>query len=63
MTITLADIRTQVAQTLDAAGPDLAADYDVDAIADAIHARWGLVDVATLDPSEFWTIVEAHDLG
>lgn len=51
--ITDRDIRDQVQQATDACEGT----YDVPAITSAIVARYGLVDIESIDHDEFWAIV------
>jgi len=54
--ITDRDMRTQVIAALD--GRD--AEFDVYAIVEDIHERYGLIDVETVDHDVFWLIVGRH---
>lgn len=51
------DIAYQISTTLD----DYADDYNIDAIVDEIEKRHGLVDIDSIDSTEYWEIVERHD--
>lgn len=56
MTTTDRDIRDQVQHAVDASEGT----YDVPAITEAIVARWGRVDIDTIDHDEFWALVGEH---
>ena len=56
--ITDRDMKNQIADTLGSEG----ADFDIDGIFAEIHRVHGLIDIDGLDSSEFWAIVERHDL-
>jgi hypothetical protein len=51
-----ADIRAQVQDAMDGS----VGSYDGDAITAEIIARFGLVDVDTIDQDLFWNIVASH---
>lgn len=54
--ITIPDMLRQVVEA--ASGCD--GEYDVDAITEEIHERYGLVDIDDIDADEFWEIVGKH---
>jgi hypothetical protein len=56
MTFTDQDMRTQVTATLD--GTD--GEHDVNAIVDEIQAKFGTVDVGSVDVEVYWDIVAQH---
>lgn len=56
MTITEHDIARFVSRSLDDA------EYDVDPIVREIITTYGVVDPATIDAAEYWTIVTRHYL-
>lgn len=56
--ITIDDMTQQVKTVLDG----FVEDFDVEAIVEEIHRDHGLIDIDGLDDSEFWAIVERHDL-
>lgn len=35
-------------------------DFDVEAIVDDLQARYGTVDLDTIDDEAFWTVVQQH---
>lgn len=60
-TITDRDIREQVATAVGAAGTDLTAGINVDAIVTEIINTYGLINVDDIDDEAFWDMVERHD--
>jgi hypothetical protein len=56
MTFTARDLRDQIIRATDASDGD----YDVDAITEDITAKYGAVDIDTIDTDDFWAIVAEH---
>lgn len=56
-TVTLTDLRNQITRSL----TDQAEGIDVDAIAEEIRDRYGIVDIDSIDSDEYWEIVRSHD--
>lgn len=55
--ITYTDIALQVTESL----CDYVNEFNVDGIVRDIIDTYGLVDIATIDESEYWALVEKHD--
>ena len=55
--ITMNDLRDQITRSL----TDQADGIDVDAVAETIRDRYGLVDIDSIDSAEYWEIVRSHD--
>lgn len=58
MTFTSADLRDQVVSYLG----NTADDYDVSGIVNEIQAKYGTVDIDTIDGSDFMTLVSRFDI-
>ncbi len=56
-TITMQDLRDQITRSL----TDQARGIDVEAVAETIRDKFGVVDIDTIDDDEYWEIVRSHD--
>lgn len=56
-TMTMTELRDQITRSL----TDQAEGIDVDAVAEEIRDRYGVVDIDTIDSGEYWSIVRSHD--
>lgn len=61
MSVTLEDLRDQIAASITANGDEFANGIDVDAVAEEIHDSYGSVAIDDIDTDEYWAIVAKHD--